>query len=235
MKPAIELEGLSKLYRLGLAGREKLWALKEVSFSVRRGETLGIIGKNGAGKTTLLKILSKITAPTAGRAVVRGRVSTLLQVGAGFHPRLTGRENVYLNGAIHGMRMRQITAKFDEIAAFSGVERFMDMPVKHYSSGMAMRLGFAVAAHLEPDILLLDESLSMGDIDFEKRCAIKLLQINQNGGSILLVSHDVKAARLLCGRAAVLQKGSLVCIGDVETAIAHYLDLKSNGVPARVC
>src|SRR6185436_16930178 len=225
MLPIIKVENLSKQYRIGahrepygslresLARAAKapfkrlrngqpkhntIWALKDVSFEVLPGEVIGIIGRNGAGKTTLLKILSRITEPTTGRARVRGRVGSLLEVGTGFHPELSGRENVFVNGAILGMTRREIAAKFDEIVAFSGVERFIDTPVKHYSSGMQMRLAFAVAAHLEPHILLVDEVLAVGDAAFQQKCLGKMQEVHRRGRTVLLVSHQMNQLRRLC-------------------------------------
>jgi len=201
-----------------------IWALKDVSFEVRRGEVLGIIGRNGAGKSTLLKILSRITEPTEGRAIVRGRVGSLLEVGTGFHPELTGRENIYLNGAILGMRKAEIDRKFDEIVAFAGIERFLDTPVKRYSSGMYVRLAFAVAAHLEPEILLVDEVLAVGDAAFQKKCLGKMGQVAGEGRTVLFVSHNMAAVQHLCRRVVRLDKGAVRDIGDPESVITLYLE-----------
>ncbi len=200
-----------------------IWALKDVSFEVKRGEVIGIIGRNGAGKTTLLKILSRITKPTEGYAEVHGRVGTLLEVGTGFHPELTGRENIYLNGAVLGMKKRQIERKFDEIVSFAETEKFLDTPVKHYSSGMYMRLAFAVAAHLEPEILLVDEVLAVGDIAFQKKCLGKIEDVAKGGRTVLFVSHNMAAVRALCRSAIFVREGRKVCDGLVDSAIDHYL------------
>ena len=189
---------------------ESLWALKDVSLEIRHGEVLGVIGRNGAGKTTLLKILSRITKPTEGQAEIRGRVGALLEVGTGFHPELTGRENIYLNGAILGMRRREIERKFDEIVEFSECGRFLDMPVKHYSSGMYMRLAFAVAAHLETEILFVDEVLAVGDAAFQKKCLGKIGDVAHQGRTVLFVSHNMVAVDSLCTRAICLHEGKIV-------------------------
>lgn len=204
-------------------GREDLWALHNVSFAVARGEVLGVIGRNGAGKSTLLKILTRITDPTGGRAVLRGRVSSLLEVGTGFHPDLTGRENVYLNGAILGMRKVEIDRKFDEIVAFAEVERFIDTPVKRYSSGMYVRLAFAVAAHLEPEILLVDEVLAVGDLGFQKKCLGKMEDAARTGRTVLFVSHNMAAVSALCSRAILLQAGRLAYDGTTQETVARYV------------
>ena len=205
------------------AGTEQFWALKDISFEVRRGEVVGVIGRNGAGKSTLLKILSRITEPTEGRARLFGRVRSLLEVGTGFHPELTGRENIYLSGAILGMRKAEIDRKFDEIAAFAEVEQFLDTPVKRYSSGMYVRLGFAVAAHLEPEILLIDEVLAVGDMAFQKKCLGKMDEVARGGRTVLFVSHNMAAVRSLCGRAILLEKGKLAHEGTAEDCVEHYL------------
>ncbi|MBI4539312.1 MAG: ABC transporter ATP-binding protein [Gemmatimonadetes bacterium] len=202
-----------------------IWALRGVSLEVGVGEVLGIIGRNGAGKTTLLKILCRITEPTAGRAVVCGRVGSLLEVGTGFHPELTGRENVFLNGAVLGMRRPEIERKFDEIVEFSGVERFIDTPVKRYSSGMYLRLAFAVAAHLEPDILLVDEVLAVGDLEFQKKCLGKMQEVGRSGRTVLFVSHNMPAVSGLCDRAILLDDGKIAAAGDVEEVIARYIQV----------
>ncbi len=204
------------------AGAEYLWALDRVSFEIREGAVVGIIGRNGSGKSTLLKILSRITEPTAGHATVRGRIGSLLEVGTGFHPELSGRENVYVNGAILGMRRREITRKFDEIVAFADVARFIDTPVKHYSSGMQMRLAFAVAAHLEPTILLVDEVLAVGDAEFQRRCLGKMEDVSRQGRTVLLVSHQMGQIRRLCETVMWLDKGQLRHIGDAATTIKEY-------------
>ena len=207
---------------------ETLWALRDVSFDVKRGEVMGIIGRNGAGKSTLLKILSRITEPSCGRTVVQGRVGSLLEVGTGFHPELSGRENIYLNGAILGMRRAEIDRKFDEIVAFSGVERFLDTPVKRYSSGMYVRLAFAVAAHLETEILLIDEVLAVGDAEFQRKCLGKIGDVSREGRATLLVSHNLGSIARLCRRAVLLQAGRLACDGLAEIVLAEYLNSQSS-------
>jgi ABC-type polysaccharide/polyol phosphate transport system ATPase subunit len=199
-----------------------IWALKDVSFEVRQGEMLGIIGRNGAGKTTLLKILARVTRPTIGHAWLKGRVGSLLEVGTGFHPELTGRENVYLSGAILGMGKKEIDRKFDEIVAFSEVEKFIDTPLKHYSTGMQMRLAFAVAAHLEPEILLVDEVLSVGDIQFQKKCLGKMGDVAKAGRTVLFVSHQMNQVRRLCERAMWVEAGRVQQDGSVPTVLAKY-------------
>ena len=199
------------------------WALKDVSFEVKRGEVLGIIGRNGAGKSTLLKILSRITEPTEGAIDIHGRVGSLLEVGTGFHPELTGRENVYLNGAILGMRRTEIVRQFDEIVAFAEVEKFIDTPVKHYSSGMYTRLAFAVAAHLEPDILIVDEVLAVGDAQFQKKCLGKMGDVAKGGRTVLFVSHNMGAIQSLCTSAVLLHAGRLENIGKTATIVSAYL------------
>lgn len=249
---AIHAEGLTKQYRIE-ARREKyatlrdtlvntmsapikrlrahsngahgnvVYALKDVSFEVKHGEVLGIIGRNGAGKSTLLKILSSITEPTAGYVDVYGRVGSLLEVGTGFHPELSGRENIYLNGAILGMRRAEIDRKFDEIVAFSEIEPFIETPVKHYSSGMYMRLAFAVAAHLEPEILIVDEVLAVGDAAFQQKCLGKMDDVAQKGRTVLFVSHNMTAMQTLCQRVMLLEKGRVVEDGDATTVIQRYL------------
>ena len=200
-----------------------LWALQDISFEVKRGEVIGVIGGNGAGKSTLLKILSRITEPTVGFAEIQGRVGSLLEVGTGFHPELTGRENIYLNGAILGMKRTDIDRQFDEIVAFSEVERFIDTPVKHYSSGMYLRLAFAVAAHLEPEILLVDEVLAVGDAGFQKKCLGKMGNVAKEGRTVLFVSHNLGAITQLCGRAVQLEKGRLKRVGPAAEVVAAYL------------
>jgi lipopolysaccharide transport system ATP-binding protein len=251
---AIRVTNLSKLYRIGVAERqpqslgvlarglfsspfaylqrmlrppteqETLWALRDVSFEVKRGEVVGIIGRNGAGKSTLLKILSRITEPTEGRAEIHGRVGSLLEVGTGFHPELTGRENIYLNGAILGMKRAEIDRKFDEIVAFAEIERFLDTPVKRYSSGMYVRLAFAVAAHLEPEILLVDEVLAVGDASFQKKCLNKMQDVGQEGRTVLFVSHNMPAITRLCPRTVLLENGKVVQDGPSQRAISIYLE-----------
>jgi len=200
-----------------------IWALRDVSLSVKKGEVLGIIGKNGAGKSTLLKILSRITEPTEGTAVIRGRISSLLEVGTGFHPELTGRENIYLNGTILGMRKHEIDRKFDEIVAFSEIEKFIDTPAKRYSSGMYVRLAFAVAAHLEPEILLVDEVLAVGDIVFQQKCMRKMQDVAKQGRTVLFVSHSMAAISMLCTSAILLRQGRIVSSGGPSGVIDDYL------------
>ncbi len=204
---------------------EIIWALRDVSFEVQRGEVVGIIGRNGAGKSTLLKILSRITEPTSGRAEIHGRVGSLLEVGTGFHPELTGRENIYLNGAILGMKRREIERKFDEIVAFAEIERFLDTPVKRYSSGMYVRLAFAVAAHLEPEILLVDEVLAVGDMEFQKKCLGKMGDVARGGRTVLFVSHNMAAVKSLCNRAILLNAGQVICEGGVNQVVDAYLGI----------
>ena len=208
---------------------EEFWALKDVSFEVKQGEVLGIIGRNGAGKSTLLKILSRITEPTNGRVLLSGRVSSLLEVGTGFHNELTGRENIFLNGAILGMTQREIRKKFDEIVAFAEVEKFLDTPVKHYSSGMYVRLAFAVAAHLEPEILIVDEVLAVGDSEFQKKCLGKMDEVSRNQGrTVLFVSHNMDAVLKLCTRGIFFEKARIQAAGDVETVVQAYLQRQSS-------
>jgi lipopolysaccharide transport system ATP-binding protein len=203
---------------------EEFWALKNVSFEVKQGEIIGIIGRNGAGKSTLLKILSRITEPTEGRVLVRGRVASLLEVGTGFHPELTGRENVFLNGAILGMTQREIRKKFDEIVAFAEVEKFLDTPVKRYSSGMYVRLAFAVAAHLEPEVLIVDEVLAVGDAEFQKKCLGKMNEVSRQGGrTVLFVSHNMGAVTSLCPRVILLEQGTVSQVGPAREIINKYL------------
>lgn len=209
-------------------GVEDFWALRDVSFEVRRGEVLGIIGRNGAGKSTLLKILSRITEPTEGRAELDGRVASLLEVGTGFHPELTGRENIYLNGAILGMSRAEIRCKFDEIVAFAEVETFLDTPVKRYSSGMHVRLAFAVAAHLKAEILIVDEVLAVGDAEFQKKCLGKMHEVSRGGRTVLFVSHNMAAVNSLTVRGMVLSSGRMVFIGPSSLAIAHYVQLNNH-------
>lgn len=258
-KPIIEIEGLGKSYRIGanrekyLSLRdemakaahgfyrrfvsrdwhalrdEEFWAIKDVSFSINEGETVGIIGRNGAGKSTLLKILSKITPPTTGKVTLRGRIASLLEVGTGFHPELTGRENIYLNGAILGMTRAEIKRKFDEIVAFAEVEKFLDTPVKRYSSGMYVRLAFAVAAHLEPEILIVDEVLAVGDAQFQKKCLGKLGEVAKRGRTVLFVSHNMAAVENLCERGLLMSKGAVACDGNTAETVAAHLGTPSGG------
>lgn len=209
---------------------EEFWALKDVSFEVKRGEVVGIIGRNGAGKSTLLKILSRITEPTSGRITLNGRVSSLLEVGTGFHPELSGRENIFLNGAILGMSRKEIQAKFDEIVAFAEVERFLDTPVKRYSSGMYVRLAFAVAAHLEPEILIVDEVLAVGDVQFQKKCLGKMQTVAGEGRTVLFVSHNMSAIEQLTRTAVFLSKGQMLARGDTPSVVEAYMDSAGSGL-----
>jgi len=210
--------------------QEEVWALNEVSFNVKRGDVVGIIGPNGAGKSTLLKILSRITEPTCGRIHIRGRVASLLEVGTGFHQELTGRENIFLNGAILGMSKEEIKRKFDEIVDFSEVEKFLDTPVKRYSSGMYVRLAFAVAAHLEPEVLIVDEVLAVGDAEFQKKCLGKMHEMATGGRTVLFVSHNMQAISLLCNRGLLLRNGSIAYYGDAREAVQHYLSVSQRNV-----
>jgi len=210
--------------------RDAIWALRDVSFEVQEGEVLGIIGRNGAGKTTLLKILSRITDPTEGRAELAGRVASLLEVGTGFHPELTGRENVYLSGAILGMRKAEIDARFDEIVDFSGIEEFIDTPVKRYSSGMRVRLGFAVSAHLEPEILLVDEILAVGDAAFRRKSLGKMGDLSRAGRTVLFVSHNMASIRSLCTSCIALDGGRIIAAGAADEVVKRYLDAVQEGV-----
>lgn len=241
-QPIIKVEQLSKLYYLGeqaqhdalrdvLVGlfkknknRDKFWALKDIDFEVNRGEVVGIIGRNGSGKSTFLKVISQITPPTTGKITLRGRVASLLEIGTGFHPELTGRENIYLNGAILGMKRNEIRHKFNDIIEFADINKFLDTPVKHYSSGMRVRLAFAVAAHLEPEILLIDEVLAVGDAEFQKKCLGKMDSISKEGRTVLFVSHNMQAIRSLCSRAILLDRGKKISDGDVNTVINKYED-----------
>jgi lipopolysaccharide transport system ATP-binding protein len=208
----------------GNRDKEGLWALRDISFTVKQGEVLGIIGRNGAGKSTLLKILSRVTAPTSGKIKVKGRIASLLEVGTGFHPELTGRENTYLNGAILGMSRQEIDRKFDEIVDFSGVEKFIDTPVKRYSSGMYVRLAFAVAAHLEPEILVVDEVLAVGDAEFQKKCLGKMGEVAKEGRTVLFVSHNMAAVNNLCNRGMVLREGTMdTPVMEINLAVGNYL------------
>ncbi len=206
-----------------VSSTEEFWALHDVSFDVKQGDRVGIIGRNGAGKSTLLKILSRIVDPTSGRVKIKGRVASLLEVGTGFHPELTGRENIFLNGAILGMGRVEIKRKFDEIVAFSEVEKFLDTPVKHFSSGMYVRLAFAVAAHLEPEILIVDEVLAVGDAAFQKKCLGKMRDVAGEGRTVIFVTHDMSAAETLCRRALLLDRGKVVLDNDAPKVIAEYL------------
>jgi lipopolysaccharide transport system ATP-binding protein len=240
--PAIVVERLSKCYRIPRAdgavggwrrfvpwvGRavesEAFWALRDVSFDVSLGQVVGIVGRNGSGKSTLLKILSRVVAPTSGQVAIRGRVGSLLEVGAGFHPELTGRENVYLSGAVLGMSRAEVGACFDEIVAFAEIERFLDAPVKRYSSGMYVRLAFAVAAHLRTEIVIVDEVLAVGDTRFQKRCLSKMNEVVREGRTVLFVSHNLGSVRELCGRGLLLDAGRIVADGPVDDVLARYLE-----------
>jgi lipopolysaccharide transport system ATP-binding protein len=246
MTTVIHAEGLGKKYRRGVVdmglrhalervvrsplsmfrgnGMESFWALRDVSFEVKEGDIVGVIGRNGAGKTTLLKVLSRMTRPTEGWAEIRGKVRSLLEVGTGFHPELTGRENTFLSGAILGMSRRETAQKFDEIVAFAEIAKFIDTPVKHYSSGMYVRLAFAVAAHLEPEILLVDEVIAVGDVQFQKKCLGKMKDVGSHGRTVLFVSHNVNAVSSLCRSAVLLVNGELVHYSDdVSDALRLYL------------
>jgi lipopolysaccharide transport system ATP-binding protein len=256
MKPIIEVEHLSKLFRLGSIGATTLrdsvqrwfasrrparegepaqedpgefWALRDVSFQIDRGEVVGVVGRNGAGKSTLLKVLSRITEPTSGRAVLRGRVASLLEVGTGFHPDLTGRENIFLNGAILGMRRAEIARKFDAIVDFAEIGRFIDTPVKRYSSGMYVRLAFAVAAHLDPEILIIDEVLAVGDAAFQQKCLGKMGEVARTGRTVLFVSHNMASVQALCTRAVLMERGTVAFVGATEAALVRYLENGSGG------
>jgi lipopolysaccharide transport system ATP-binding protein len=202
---------------------EEYWALRDVSFNVTKGEVVAIIGRNGAGKSTLLKVLSRITEPTSGSAIIHGRIGSLLEVGTGFHPELTGRENVYLNGSILGMRQKEVAQKFDEIVEFSGIHKFIDTPVKHYSSGMRVRLAFSVAAHLEPEVMFVDEVLAVGDAGFRKKCLEKVRSIAQGGSTVMVVTHNAQQVTSLCQRALWLSNGQLIDDGDATTVVTRYL------------
>lgn len=227
----------AKIARGAVSTNSELWALQDINLEVKRGVALGILGRNGAGKSTLVKVLSRITAPSSGRARIRGRVSSLLEVGTGFHPELTGRENIFLNGCIMGLSKSDIRKKFDPIVDFSGVERFIDTPVKRYSSGMYVRLAFAVAAHLEPDILIVDEVLAVGDLEFQQKCIGKMGGVTKEGRTVLFVSHSLAAIRQLCSETILLRQGILEFAGGVEEGIARYKsqissaeDIASSGV-----
>jgi len=230
--PFVRASSLLRGQAYGAANlREEIWALRNVSFEVKEGEVLGIIGKNGAGKTTLLKILSRIAEPTEGKAEIHGRVRSLLEVGTGMHQELTGRENIFLNGAILGMRREEIKRKFEEIVEFSGIERFMDTPMKHYSSGMQVRLAFSIAAHLEPQILLIDEVLAVGDAAFQERCMNKMKDISTGGRTVLFISHNMAAISNLCSSAFLLQNGHLEFSGSAKETIDQYLHIAHSSMP----
>jgi lipopolysaccharide transport system ATP-binding protein len=253
MKPIIEINGLGKKYRIRKAepylalrdvitnsfknifqkkrteSKTDFWALQDINLKIEKGERIGIIGKNGAGKSTLLKILSRVTWPTTGEAIIRGRLASLLEVGTGFHPELTGRENIYLNGSILGLKKLEIDKQFDAIVDFSGVETFLDTPLKNYSSGMQLRLAFAVAAHLEPDVLLIDEVLAVGDMEFQKKCIGKMEEVSkQNGRTILFVSHQLNFVKKLCTGCVWLEKGELKQTGTVNEIIEYYTNSMNN-------
>lgn len=230
LKHPLAFLGAKTKAAVGRQKKEEFWALKDVNFDVYQGEVIGIIGHNGAGKSTLLKILSKITPPTTGEIRLRGRVGSLLEVGTGFHPELTGRENIYMNGAILGMLRSEIIRKFDAIVEFAGIEKFIDTPVKFYSSGMYTRLAFSVAAHMEPDILIIDEVLAVGDAEFQKKCLGKMEEVTKKEGrTILFVSHNMTAIKKLCQRCVVLDRGQIVFIGETEKALAEYTHRQSAG------
>ncbi|MEP7076801.1 MAG: polysaccharide ABC transporter ATP-binding protein [Acidobacteriota bacterium] len=256
MGPIIRAQGVGKKFRIGAAPegystiRESLikaarkpfervkgnatdanldfWALRDISFDIFPGDVVGIVGRNGAGKSTLLKVLSRITEPTTGRVELYGRIGSLLEVGTGFHPELTGRENIYMNGSILGMRRSQIDTHFDEIVDFSGVERFLDTPLKRFSSGMQLRLAFAVAAHLDPEILVIDEVLAVGDAEFQKKCLNKMNDVSRSGRTVLFVSHNTQALIALCSKGILLRDGLSVCEGDIQTVLAEYLGNDKN-------
>lgn len=252
MKPILDIQNLSKSYQIGAKQqrylslrdsmvdffkkgwqrKETFWALKDLNFQVYPGDTLGIIGRNGAGKTTLLKILSRITPPTKGKVVVRGRLASLLEVGTGFHPELTGRENIFLNGAILGLKRQEIKRQFDAIVDFSGVEQFLDTPLKHYSSGMQLRLAFAVAAHLNPEILLIDEVLAVGDAEFQKRCMGKMSEVAKSGRTVLFVSHNLGAVKQLCEKGLVIERGNHAFWGNSHEALYYYSNNITNSETA---
>lgn len=252
--PVVRAEGLGKQYRIARAPtssdersladsarrvlrasrwsrrREDFWALRDVSFEVQQGEILGIVGPNGAGKSTLLKILARITDPTEGRAEIRGRLGSLLEVGTGFHPELTGRDNVMLNGAILGMRRAEIIRRFDEIVEFSGIERFIDVPVKFYSSGMYVRLAFSIAAHVDPDVLVVDEVLAVGDIDFQRKCLGRIDEVASSGRTIIFVSHNLVTLSAICTRAILIERGQLAAEGDVPRVLERYVESATRNV-----
>jgi lipopolysaccharide transport system ATP-binding protein len=245
---AIQVSNVSKKYQIGGVGsnvlreglrsvvgnfsrnkkKEEFWALKDISFNLKQGEVLGVIGRNGAGKSTLLKVLSRITEPTNGKIEINGRVGSLLEVGTGFHPELTGRENIFLNGSILGMSRAEIKSKFNEIVDFSGVEKFIDTPVKRYSSGMYVRLAFAVAAHLEPEILIIDEVLAVGDAEFQKKCLGKMQDVAGDGRTVLFVSHNMSTVSSLCTSALYLKNGEVAYQGDIGQAIERYLNVSTS-------
>ncbi len=243
MQPIVEIQNISKKFRIqhekqaylslrdslasvfksSISTSEEFYALNDINFTVMPGESIGIIGKNGAGKSTLLKILSKITPPSSGKIICRGRVASLLEVGTGFHPELSGRENIFLNGSILGMKRKEIEIKFDEIIDFSGTEKFLDTPLKHYSSGMQLRLAFAVAAHLDPEILIIDEVLAVGDAEFQKKCMGKMENVSKSGRTILFVSHNMASMKALCKKGILLERGKVSYTGKMRETIDHYL------------
>ncbi|MDX2172632.1 MAG: ABC transporter ATP-binding protein [Bacteroidota bacterium] len=247
MKPILEIQKISKKFRInsqqqpylsirdsvanafkGKSKTEDFWALKDVSFNVEQGDTIGIIGKNGAGKSTLLKILSKITPPTSGKIIGRGRIASLLEVGTGFHPELSGRENIFMNGSILGMKRVEIQKNFEAIVDFAGIDKFIDTPLKHYSSGMQLRLAFAVAAFLENEILIIDEVLAVGDAEFQKKCMGKMEDVSKSGRTILFVSHQLSSIESLCKKCVVLNKGKIFFEGNTADAINNYVSLNNN-------
>ena len=237
---ALSISNLSKCYQIGLkkdgslrgtlasifstgnSSHEDFWALKDFNLEIQKGDVIGIIGKNGAGKSTILKLISQITRPTTGRIEINGRVASLLEVGTGFHPELTGRENIFLNGTILGMTRKEVSAKFDEIVAFSGIKKFIDTPVKRYSSGMYVRLAFAVAAHLEPEILIIDEVLAVGDAEFQKKCLGKMKDVAGQGRTVIFVSHDLAAVKKLCNKGVLIQEGKQIFAGNINETISKY-------------
>lgn len=221
-------ENMVTIFRKNDSSIEDFWALRDVNLEISKGDIIGIVGKNGAGKSTLLKLLSQITKPTEGTIEINGRIASLLEVGTGFHPELTGRENIYLNGTILGMSRKEVKAKFDEIVSFSGVEKFIDTAVKHYSSGMYVRLAFAVAAHLEPEILIIDEVLAVGDAEFQKKCLGKMQDVAKHGRTVLFVSHNMAAVKELCNKGVLLQQGKLKSIGTIDEIISEYIKTDSN-------
>jgi len=228
--PMTNLKRLKRLAKFsGNDEEDVIWALKDINFEIKVGEVVGVIGRNGAGKSTLLKILSQIVDPTEGRAMIRGKVSSLLEVGTGFHPELSGRENIYLNGTILGMRKKEIDSKFEEIVEFSGIKKFIDTPVKRYSSGMKVRLAFSVAAHLEPEILLVDEVLAVGDLAFQKKCLGKMEDVTKAGRTILFVSHNMQAIQALCKRSILLDEGKMLSDDNTDNALKKYFNLLKEG------
>lgn len=255
MKPIVSVRNISKLYHVGLPQNERptlrqavtsavkspfarlngrpaddtIWALKDVNFEAMPGEVIGIIGRNGAGKSTLLRVLARITKPTSGEIDIYGRLGTLLEIGTGFHPELTGRENIFINGTILGMRLQEIKRKFDEIVAFSEIERFLETPVKHYSTGMYLRLAFSIAAHFEPEVLLIDEIIAVGDINFQEKCFAKMRAVSQEGRTVFLVSHNLDSIHKLCKRVLLLQAGRLCEEQDAEKVLVQYVNDKDKG------